>query len=155
MANLPAVEYTVLLDKGTSLTADAALLTGRRELLPLSRGVVSAALPAQASRQQYRLSRGRFPPVKMKTRRVARFDLRSAQPGPREYVTSCASTCTALPLKRMVNLLEEYEPGKACRAVWRALILGGPRDTMGRATRNGNFVAACNDGVARCPSRTT
>ena len=34
VANLPAVEYTVLLDRGTSLTADAALLTGRREHLP-------------------------------------------------------------------------------------------------------------------------
>ena len=78
----------------------------------LSRGVVSAALPAQASRQQYRLSRGRFPPVKMKTRRVARFDLRSAQRGPREYVPSCAPTCAALPLEQMVNLLEEYESAK-------------------------------------------
>ena len=26
---------------------------------------------------------------------------------------------------------------------------------MGRAARNGNFVAACNDGVPQCPSRTT
>jgi hypothetical protein len=28
----------------------------------------------------------------------------------------------------------------------------GPIDAMGRATRNGNFVAACNDGVPQCPS---
>jgi hypothetical protein len=38
----------------------------------------------------------------------------------------------------------------------RTLFLyGGPIDAMGRAARNGNFVAASNDGVPRCPSRTT
>ena len=44
---------------------------------------------------------------------MARFDLRSAQRGPREYVPSCASTCAALPLEQMVNLLEEYESAKS------------------------------------------
>ena len=32
---------------------------------------------------------------------------------------------------------------------------GGPKDATGRRRRNGNFVAAPNDRVPRCPSRTT
>ena len=91
---------------------------------PLARCCIRCT-PGTGSRQQYRLSRGRFPPVKMKTRRVARFDLRSAQRGPREYVPSCASTCAALPLEQMVNLLEEYESAKSERGSLESFDLRG------------------------------
>ena len=47
VANLSAVEYTVLLDRGTSLTADASHRKARAS--SLSRDVVSAAVPAQAA----------------------------------------------------------------------------------------------------------
>jgi len=39
--------------------------------------------------------------------------------------------------------------GRRCKQI------AEPKDAMGRAARNGNFVAASNDGVPRCPSRTT
>jgi hypothetical protein len=77
----------------------------------------------------------------MKTRRVARFDLRSAQRGPREYVPSCAPTCAALPLEQMVNLLEEYESAKGVPGSLESFDLRGtkgsnPLPSSGESTAN-------------------
>ena len=50
---------------------------------------------------------------------------------------------------RRVTSSDEIQAGA------RPSFASGTERRYGRAARNGNFVAASNDGVQRCPSRTT
>jgi ABC-type Fe3+-hydroxamate transport system substrate-binding protein len=58
---------------------------------------------------------------------------------------------------KLRGLIAEAAKGsRSNRSVWKNIpVLGGTERRYGAGGEDGNFVAASNDGVPRCPSRTT